>query len=258
MRASFSFLHARRRAKMRSAQALLKQSLKEDAEITITDSLLVTRQKPPSLAKFLSTSTVFRQTVGLQQQEHNIAFVKNFGWAPQRFNSRARPLARESRRWNIIFKALGEESQGSSSDRRILATGFLQELLGGEKSSRRLLRGLLADLRAEHYSCSATFDKSNSDPATFQSRAAAFLSGLEQLFLPEDFADNAFAYASIQLMQPGARDDGWHTDGGCSLRHASWTISGTRSGEVKVEGQPPVHLDQEPEVSVEDPRCPST
>ena len=32
--------------------------------------------------------------------------------------------------------------------------------------------------------------------------------------LQEDFADNAFAYVSIQLMQPGARDDGWHTDGG--------------------------------------------
>ena len=35
-----------------------------------------------------------------------------------------------------------------------------------------------------------------------------------QPILQEDFADNAFAYASIQLMQPGARDDGWHTDGG--------------------------------------------
>ena len=60
------------------------------------------------------------------------------------------------------------------------------------------------------------------------------------------FADNAFAYASIQLMQPGARDDGWHTDGGCSLLHASVTIFGTRSVEVKVEGQPQVTLVQEP------------
>ena len=34
-----------------SAQALLKHSIKEDAEITTTDSLLVTRKKPPSLAK---------------------------------------------------------------------------------------------------------------------------------------------------------------------------------------------------------------
>ena len=65
-----------------SAQALLKKSMVEDAEITTTDSLLVTRKKPPSLAKFLSTSTAFRNTVGLQQQEGDIAFVKNFGWAP--------------------------------------------------------------------------------------------------------------------------------------------------------------------------------
>jgi serine/threonine protein kinase len=67
-----------------------------------------------------------------------------------------------------------------------------------------------------------------------------------QPFLQEDFADNAFAYASIQLMQPGARDDGWHTDGGCSLLHASVTLFGTRSVEVKVEGKPQVTLDQEP------------
>ncbi len=149
--------------------------MKDDAEITTTDSLLVTRKKPPSLAKFLSTSTVFRNTVGLQQQENDIAFVKNFGWAPQRFNSRARPLARVSQRWDMIFKALGEESQGGDTDRRILARGFL-EGLGGENSSRLLLGGLLADLCAEHYSWLATGDKSNPDAATVEARAAAFLS----------------------------------------------------------------------------------
>ena len=67
-----------------------------------------------------------------------------------------------------------------------------------------------------------------------------------QPILQEDFADNAFAYVSIQLMQPGARDDGWHTDGGCSLLHASVTLFGTRSVEVKVEGHPKITLDQEP------------
>ena len=67
-----------------------------------------------------------------------------------------------------------------------------------------------------------------------------------QPILQEDFADNAFVYASIQLMQSGARNDGWHTDGGCSLLHASVTLFGTRSVEVKVEGQPQVTLDQEP------------
>ena len=67
-----------------------------------------------------------------------------------------------------------------------------------------------------------------------------------QPILQEDFADNAVAYVSIQLMQPGARDDGWHTDGGCSLLHASVTLFGTRSVEVKVEGKPQVTLDQKP------------
>ena len=65
-------------------------------------------------------------------------------------------------------------------------------------------------------------------------------------FLQEDFADNAFVYASIQLMDAGVRDDGWHTDGGCSLLHAAVTIFGTRSVEVKVEGQPQITLEQEP------------
>ena len=131
--------------------------MKDDAEITTTDSLPVTRKKRPSLAKF-STSNVFRHNVGQQQQEHDIAFVKNFGWAPQRFSSRARPLARESTRSDIIFNALGEESKGSDRDRRILARGFLEDL-GGENSSRLLLGGLLADLCAEHYSWVATGDK---------------------------------------------------------------------------------------------------
>ena len=58
-----------------------------------------------------------------------------------------------------------------------------------------------------------------------------------QPILQEDFADNAFVYVSIQLMQPGARD---------SLLHASVTLFGTRSVEVKVEGKPQVTLDQEP------------
>ncbi len=51
--------------------------------------------------------------------------------------------------------------------------------------------------------------------------------------MQEDFADNPFAYASIQLMQLGARDDGWHTDGGCSM-------------EVRVTHQPQVTLHQKP------------
>ena len=65
--------------------------------------------------------------------------------------------------------------------------------------------------------------------------------------MEEDFADNAFAYASIQLMQPGERDDGWHTDGGCSLLHAAVTLFGTRAVQVKTEDKTDiVTLEQEP------------
>ena len=67
-----------------------------------------------------------------------------------------------------------------------------------------------------------------------------------QPILQEDFADNAFAYTSIQLMQLGARDDGGHTSGCCSLLHAPVTLFGTRSVQVEVEGKPQVTLDQEP------------
>ena len=48
-----------------------------DEEITITDKLLVTGKKPYSLAKFLSTSMVFRKTVGDAQLAEEVAFVKN-------------------------------------------------------------------------------------------------------------------------------------------------------------------------------------
>ena len=64
--------------------------------------------------------------------------------------------------------------------------------------------------------------------------------------LEQDFADNAFAYASIQLMEAGERDDGWHTDGGSSLLHASVTLFGTRSVELQEVDGPQVTLDQEP------------
>ena len=115
----------------------------------MTDQLLVTGKKPYSLAKFLSTSLVFRKTVGDAQVNDEIAFVRNFGWAPQRFNMRAKPYAREARRWNVIFAAVATKAAGGNKERRILAMIFMEEL-GGEHSSRLLLGGMLADLSAEH------------------------------------------------------------------------------------------------------------
>ena len=54
-------------------------------------------------------------------------------------------------------------------------------------------------------------------------------------FMEEDFADNALVYASVQLMKIGEREDGWHTDGGTSLLHASVTIYGSRTVQVQLE-----------------------
>ena len=53
-------------------------------------------------------------------------------------------------------------------------------------------------------------------------------------FLDEDFADNALVYASAQILKVGARDDGWHTEGGASLLHAGLTLFGSRFLDVDV------------------------
>lgn len=164
-----------------SAQRLCANSMKDGDEITRTDKLLVTGKNPYSLAKFLSTSMVFRKTVGDAQLANDVAFVKNFGWAPQRFNSRARPYARESRRWNSIFDAVATEAASGDKARQTLARMYLAEL-GGENSSRLLLGGLLADLSAEHYTWVAGGDKQNPDATTVQSRAEAFQARLDTLF----------------------------------------------------------------------------
>ena len=165
-----------------SAQRLCANAFNAaDDEVKMTDELLVTGRKPYSLAKFLSTSLVFRKTVGDAQVADEIAFVKNFGWAPQRFNSRAKPYARETRRWHTIFAAVATEAAGESKDRRALARMYLGEL-GGEHSSRLLLGGLLADVSAEHYAWVATGDKKNPDVTTVMRRANEFLARLSTLF----------------------------------------------------------------------------
>ena len=148
-----------------SAQRLCANAMQGCDEITITDRLLVTGKKPYSLAKFLSTSQVFQKNVGDSQILDGVAFVKNFGWAPQRFNSRARPYARESRRWNAIFEAVSREAESTDKKRRDLAQMYLTEL-GGENSKRLVLAGLLADLSVEHYTWVAGGDLRNPDSTT--------------------------------------------------------------------------------------------
>ena len=131
-----------------SAGRLLQHALRHDAEIKLVDELLVTGKNPYSLAKFLSTSDVFRKRVGDAQAEHDVAFVRNFGWAPQRFQSRARPYGRAARRSGPIWSAVAEEASSTNRERRDLAQRYLVEL-GSANSPRLLLGGMLADLAAE-------------------------------------------------------------------------------------------------------------
>ena len=65
-----------------SAQRLCANSMKDGDEITITDAHLVSGKNPYSLAKFLTTSGVFRKTVNDAQLADEVAFVKQIGWAP--------------------------------------------------------------------------------------------------------------------------------------------------------------------------------
>ena len=166
-----------------SAVKLLQKALADDPEIKAVDELLVTGKTPASLAKLLSTSDVFRKKFGDAQAAVDAAWVKNFGWAPQRFQSRARPYARECRRWKAIWSAVASEAASSASpDRRALATMYLTQL-GGEFSSRLLLAGLLADLAVEHYNWVAGGDKSNPDGSSVMIRFQRFTQRLRVLFM---------------------------------------------------------------------------
>ncbi len=62
-----------------SAQRLCANAMTDGDEVSITDQLLVTGKKPYSLAKFLSTSMVFRKTMTNAQLADSVAFVKMSG-----------------------------------------------------------------------------------------------------------------------------------------------------------------------------------
>ncbi len=89
---------------------------------------------------------------------------------------------------------------------------------------------------------------------TARVRAAIRKSGLPEesllsngmVFLEEDFADNAFVYATVQVLAIGEREDGWHTDGGASLLHAGLTIFGSRTVQLDVLEKGRVNLHQRP------------
>ena len=53
-------------------------------------------------------------------------------------------------------------------------------------------------------------------------------------FVDNSLATNAWAYATIQVMKPGEREDPPHFDGGASLLHAGLTIWGKRGLDVQL------------------------
>jgi hypothetical protein len=92
------------------------------------------------------------------------------------------------------------------------------------------------------------------DQLTARVRAAIRRQGLPSelmlsngnVFMEENFADNAFVYASVQMLKIGEREDAWHTDGGTSLLHAAVTVFGSRTLQVKLEDAGCISLPQRP------------
>ena len=65
-------------------------------------------------------------------------------------------------------------------------------------------------------------------------------------FLSECFSETAFAYATIQIMEPGKRFDPKHFDGGASLLHMGITIFGDRMVHLWLQGGRTHILQQSP------------
>ena len=172
-----------------SAVKLLEHAVKNHAESQMIDGLLVSgaagaprlnkSSKNPSLAKFLSTSLVFRKRCSEAQREEGLALCRNFGWAPQRYVSRAKPMSLTQRRWGPIWDSLEQEA-GGTNERAALARYFIAEL-GGENSGRLLFGGMLTDIAVEHYKWVAGGDKGHPDPATVMRGTNLFLERLRVL-----------------------------------------------------------------------------
>ena len=157
-----------------SGVKLLPHALAADEEFSHVENLLL------SVAKFLSTSDVFRRRFGDSLLRSTVSWIQNFGWAPQRYTSRSRPLSREARRWEPIFESLCEEA-GSAGERGQIAWHLVREL-GGVNSPRLLSGGMLTDIAVEHYDWVAGGDKQHPDPTTATDRANLFLDRLSLLF----------------------------------------------------------------------------
>ena len=187
-----------------ASMLVLKRAFEEDEEVAAVDALLVSGKQPPSSSKFLSTSPRFRARMQEEEMEECLQVLCHFGWAPQRFSSRARPLGRVAMRLRCMFTVLAEEAETSDAKRKQWAQRLLQEL-GGENSPRILLGALLADLTHEHLRWVRTADLDSADPIPAQESQQAFLHRLDVLFtdgaifLPE--AKNTFTGQALAFLR---------------------------------------------------------
>ena len=158
-----------------------KNSIAGDAEVQLVDLLFVTRKKPPSLAKFVSTSLRFAARFKEAERDDAVQVLEHFGWAPQRFSSRAKPYGRLALRLKQIFTVLAEEAEGEDSERRMWAMNLITELTGAN-SLRLVLAGLLADFSAEHLAWVRLLDTEELDPVQRSDACRAFRARLRVLF----------------------------------------------------------------------------
>lgn len=173
-----------------SASKLMEHAVQHHEEAQKIDGLLVSgaagaprlahSSRNTSLTKFLSQSLVFQKRCTEAQRAAGMALCKSFGWAPQRYISRAHPMSLAQRRWDPIWDTLEEEALGKT-DRAAIARYFIAEL-GGENSRRLLFGGMLTDIAVEHYKWVAGGDKGQPDPSTVMAGLDVFLERLKILF----------------------------------------------------------------------------
>ena len=118
-----------------AAVKLLPHAVRAEPDCDKVEKLLVSSKDPPSLAKFVSTSDVFRKKFGDAQLKDCVAIIQNLGWAPQRFSSRARPMMRQARRWKQMFESLALEAAGRDQKEHqmpnISSASLVAKTLGG-------------------------------------------------------------------------------------------------------------------------------
>ena len=91
-----------------SAALVLKRALVGDDEIAFVDDLLATGTDPPSLARLMSTSERFAETMKEHQRDDAVAVLPHFGWAPHKFSSRALPYGRLALRLSQALVAVSQ------------------------------------------------------------------------------------------------------------------------------------------------------